>query len=639
MAGLNVHPVRLPDPLAGLGDRVSSVAPASLNLANALASVHHEEEEAALAKAASSAIGEADRRIQEEVLSSRGFGAQGSVARIPEIYQDVVSKYSFGLSSRARRRFDETLAARMQSGTLHAIRHESDQLRGARINANSAVMKSQVDSYTASLNPSNLDEAGKAYTDNFREVNGRVITRESIQQFDKDVNDGDGFIMLPDGRKLRIGKEGETSPDTISMERIKVVRSDMEKQVAHYEKGLSAIYDQAHAQVIEAYLRADRIGEAEHYLSQVGSPEARHPMSSGNLKVAKDMVALHRENADVSSQVGGIMLKLEAEGGRYGSTRQDKLFADFQSRIHSEYSGEKYKLGQKIMESGRVAYRLMREKQAAALADDTVNAMKQVQEGKLNLLQEGQLINNMAESPLKKAMLKAYERKVSALDNTGDPFHEDAQERVLNKFKLDLTKGYADLDGVRYDLSDETKTKAYILNLGLVGKTGDRALQYVRQSRERIDAYKASKVLAELVDNYKDNPSQALDFYPTLLKELEERKGTEPIPEKDMYRWLKVNISEMLMSRVSRDWNFLPDTSGDRRSYIKKGTDPSKLYYTEDQLADTYRSEAAHKAMKAGDIQGAAALKSSTPDKMTLRKFAVDRGYDYRNGYFYLKGK
>lgn len=638
-AGVDVRPVRMPGAYDGLADAGNSLVRGIASIGGALADLKDREDDLDYRERMNAAIAEADRRMEQDVWSKTGSAADGSLERADRIYREVASKYTAGMSPERQRRFGIEWGARRNGQAVSVMRHARSEVLAGRINADKTLIGSETQNYLGTLDSGALERMKNAYDDLYRANNNEsLLNRASLAAFDRDLADGDNSIKLPTGKVLRIvdadPKEGE-----ITRRRLGEIRENLAKQVSVYESGLQNMYDSVHSQAVDRFLQDGRIGDAEEYVAEHSQEGAAHPLSPAAKELISEAVARHREAAEVSVKAAEAIRLVQSKGGAYGSADQEAVYANTQKKIAESYTGEKAGLGRRLAAALEYQYHVLVNQQKARAAADTVSAMKWMQDNGKDLSEREQWVAAMQESPVKTALQKANERARTAYNRQSDPVFLAGQERTLNDFKLQLAEGFAELDGIRYDFSDERQLKAYALNLGFTDAYAKRAADYIAASRSRIDAMQAAKVLAQLTEV--EDPAEALRRYPTLLRELESRKGAEVIPGKEMDHWLKANISELLLNKVSLDRPIIWDGSDSRKVYVKDGKDPETLYMTEKQLREAYRRKLGRDALRAADPVAAAEqadIRANAATASELAAFARSQGYDRREGYYYLKG-
>ena len=644
--------VRIPNPLDGAGDGLDALARGIPRLAGALAGYLEERDDADYKRVLNEATAEANQRYNDEVLSATGFSAGGSPERAAKIYEEVAGKYRGELSGRNQRRFDEEWGARRNSRVEYAMRFESSQRGAAKHQANRSLMDSGIDTYAFTVDPDALDSARRAYDDDVRDSNGgRLVTPETLERFDADFADGNDTGKLPDrtlddgtvvpGKTFRLVRERKPEEtDAITWEEIGRIRKDFQLQSEAYSRGLQNLYDRAHARVVEQYLKDDRLTDAETYVKSISAEGYPQGVSKAALKELDAAIGRKREAADVSLQTAqameGILSKTEPEGRKYGSPDQDRLFTEVRREVAKKYAGEKWKIGAKIVSALDVQYRMLQDQQRAALASDTVSALKQMQDSGLDLNRQAAFIQEMKDGPLKSALQKAWDRKAESYNNSSDPMFVAEQERRLNAFKLALGNGSADLDGVHYDFSDQEQLKAYILNLGFTERNQKRAGAYMVNSESRIDAALAGKVCARLLGI--TDPAEALSRYPNLLSELDELKGSTVIEPSQMENWLRTNITSILSAEASHDDWFTDTVNPLGKMIADSEYSVDQLYMTDEQLTAAWRRFRAQEALNRGDVEGARTALEATPGKKELEDFSRRRGYQNKKGLYYLRG-
>ena len=648
----SVRTVRMPNPLEGAGDGLRNLANGLPRLAGAIAGYLEERDDADYKRVLNEANAEANQRYNDEVLSATGFSAGGSPERAAKIYEEVAGKYRGELSGRNQRRFDEEWGARRNSRVEYAMRFESSQRGAAKHQANQSLIRSGVESYAMTVDPSDLKEAKRAYDDDLRDSNGgRLVTPEMFARFEADFADKKTTVKLPDrtledgtvvkGKTFRVVDEKKPDEkDTITRTELETIRESLRLQSKAYQKGLQNLYDSAHAQVVERYLKDDRLADAEKYVDSISADGYPQGVSKAALTEFREAIDRKREVVEVSVETTRAMSEILAKAGpesqRYGSPEQDRLFTEIRRKVSEKYAGEKYRTGARFVSALDVQYRMLQDRQRATLASDTVSTLKQIQDSGLSLAQQSSFIQEMKDSPLKAALQKAWDRKADSYNNSSDPFFVADQERRLNAFKLALGNGSADLDGVHYDFSDQEQLKAYILNLGFTERNQKRAGEYMVNSESRIDAALAGKVCARLLGI--DDPAEALSRYPNLLAELDELKGRTVIEPSKMENWLRTNITSILSAEASHDDWFTDTVKPLGKMLVNSEYSVDRLYMTDEQLTAAWRSFQAQKALNRGDSAGAARALEAVPGKKELEDFVRLRGYRNNKGLYYLRG-
>lgn len=623
--------------LAELGRSISGLGKTALQGLDLMTRLAEERDEANVRNALNQATAEVDARMQSEVYEKTGIGAEGSTSRASGIYDEVGGKYTQGLSARGLQRFQEAWAGRRNNQVRSVMEFEWKQVTKARLAADKGIIDTEVKNYVATGNADSLERAREAYEDSFRIQNGgHLIGNKSLEAFDRDVNDGDGKVRMGDGRILKIVETAEPgAKDVITRAQIKEIRTRMDRVAVQYENGLQNMYDTAHAAVIDRFLQNNDLLGAENYFIEMTQEGVAHPISESTKNTIEAALSRKREvvndSAAVNEAIARIRIEAGAENQRYGSPEQDRVFAKFRSEISKRYAGDPQRQ-RRILSSLQTQYQILKDEQSANIVADVTRVFQDAQDRKIALPQMGAEIAAMADSPVKTALQKAYARRVDTFNKQleNDPMFMTEQERKLNGFKLALGKGFADLDGVRYDFSDEESLKAYVLALGFTPKNQKRAAEYISNSKANINAERAAGVLAKLLDI--DDIGKALDMYPGLLKDLDTLKGQSVIEDKDMTAWLKSNITYLLSEEVSNYNSRWLDTSDSREDYLAGSKSTlDDLHYDEDQLASSWRQFAIRKAIASGDVEKARTLANTEPTPQQLDEFALSRGLRYDN--------
>lgn len=647
----NVHPVAMPNPLKDLGDSISGLANPLGRLGLGFAIIQHDRDMADYRRTLNDAISEANQRMNDEVFSQEGFAAEGSLERAGNIFKDVWSKYGGKVNgAKNKQRLEEEFGAFKNNQMNRTMGFERNNLTNAQIGANNQLIKSGTSAYVESLDPAMMAIASQAHDDNWRIRNGGyLVNNAAVEAFKRDMEDEDGRITLRDGRKLDIVEEAEPgTPGVITKKQAESILKNMEKQAAAYESSRMSMWDMAHSEVIDRYLSQDRVADADSYLKDVDN---RGLISKDAKQAATEAIGRKREVVEVSTESTKLLDELQAAAGgdsiAYGSPLQDRLYTETMREIDQKYTGEKYKLGQQIKSQFAEKYRLLQDAQKARAAQDTVNAMMEMQEARMDLPAMKNKIMSMKDSPVKTALLKAYDRQEEAaradraeFNNNADPDFLVEQEDKLTALKLALADGHAELDGIPYDFSNKDQLTAYIKNLGFTDKNKKRAAEYISDSKARIDAVQAGMELAkQLGGGY--TPAEAFADYPWILAELERIKGTTVIEQEKMGQWLKSNISALLEQEAT-NWNRIKwNTTGTLLELSEQGVPMDDIYQNEEQLLDAYRRVTAQQAMQRGDVKAAKAALEAKPGKKELDDFAKNRrGMTYRKGnYYYTGGK
>lgn len=369
------RPVRMPNPLAGAAEGLSALGDAGMRIAGELARLRDEENELRLRETLNSAIAEADKRMDEEVFSQKGFGAVGSLDRTDKIYGEVMEKHMPNLNGKHARRFAEAFQSRRISQARYVMGRERAEVSGARVEANNGIIKSEGERYRASLDPAAIDNIRQAWEDNIRITQGRVITPASYAEFEADINDGDGFVKLPGGRKLRIGETDGSG--VISRARVNRLKEEFKKQAQAYETGWKSICGSVHGGVIDLYLKDGRVDEAKRYLEEVRN--SANPVSEAVAKEAERLIGLKKESIDLTRGAQAYISKLTGTSGYLSSASEGRCLAHLQE-LEEKAANDPTGKAQKALDTFRQVFASSRAAARMKLAADTravVNSLRE----------------------------------------------------------------------------------------------------------------------------------------------------------------------------------------------------------------------------------------------------------------------
>ena len=196
------------------GKAISGAGKMALKGLGVMAELADERYRAEYSKALMEAEAEAGRRFDEEVKQRVGFDAVGAAQRAQQIYAKVGAKYRPSIAERYRDKFDLAWGKHSNGQFRVATDFEFRNVRNANLDAETAIMTGARDRAAAAMDPEAQieawDEMTEAYNRRFKIINGRLITPESLQKFDADVNDGNNVVTIG-GKKLTIVDDGDPS--------------------------------------------------------------------------------------------------------------------------------------------------------------------------------------------------------------------------------------------------------------------------------------------------------------------------------------------------------------------------------------------------------------------------------------------
>ena len=357
------HPVRMPGSgLGALADGLGRAGDAGLRFTGELMALRREEEELNYRETLNSAIAEADKRMNEEVFSQNGFGASGSLDRTDAIYREVMEKYANVLGGKNARRFSEAMGQRRNGVVNRVAGWERNEVRGARIQANGALIKSEGERFRATLDPSAIETIRNAWEDNIRLTQGRVVRMKDLEN-PASSDDSAVTSKRAAGTRLR----PEAMPGQASQLRL---------QAEAYEAGWKNICGSLHGGVIDQYLKDGRIGEAERYLEQIKGTD--HDVPEATRKEAQRLIGMKRESARIMGEAREFVAKQMGNSPYLSSAAEGKCLEHLQE-LEALASPEDDAAGKKI-DAFRQAFNAARETARQKLSADTRAVIESLRE-------------------------------------------------------------------------------------------------------------------------------------------------------------------------------------------------------------------------------------------------------------------
>lgn len=352
------HPVRMPGSgLGALADGLGRAGDAGLRFTGELMALRREEEELSYRETLNSAIAEADKRMNEEVFSQNGFGASGSLDRTDAIYREVMEKYANVLGGKNARRFSEAMGQRRNGVVNRVAGWERNEVRGARIQANGALIKSEGERFRATLDPSAIETIRNAWEDNIRLTQGCVVKMKDLEN--PDVSDP------------------ASSDDSAVTSKRAAVASQMRLQAEAYEAGWRNICGSLHGGVIDQYLKDGRIGEAERYLEQIKGTD--HDVPEATRKEAQRLIGMKREGARIMGEAREFVAKRMGNSPYLSSAAEGKCLEHLQEleeRTATDGSGN----ARRQLDAFRQAFNAARETARQKLSADTRAVIESLRE-------------------------------------------------------------------------------------------------------------------------------------------------------------------------------------------------------------------------------------------------------------------
>ncbi len=355
------RPVRMPGSgLGALADGLGRAGDAGLRFAGELMALRREEEELNYRETLNSAIAEADKRMNEEVFSQNGFGASGSLDRTDAIYREVMEKYANVLGGKNARRFSEAMGQRRNGVVNRVAGWERNEVRGARIQANGALIKSEGERFRATLDPSAIETIRNAWEDNIRLTQGRVVRMRDLENPASSFAPGATEDKSPEGSAVTSGQA-----------------SQMRLQAEAYEAGWKNICGSLHGGVIDQYLKDGRIGEAERYLEQIKGTD--HDVPEATRKEAQRLIGMKREGARIMGEAREFVAKQMGNSPYLSSAAEGKCLErlqELEERTATDGSGR----SRRQLDAFRQAFNMARETARQKLSADTRAVIESLRE-------------------------------------------------------------------------------------------------------------------------------------------------------------------------------------------------------------------------------------------------------------------
>ncbi len=632
-AQMSAHPVAMPDQYAPLARGMKDLARGAVDIASVSAAMNQEREDLEFKNEMNSAFAETQRRMQEEVFSTKGIDAEGASDKAAQILNEVAGTHKAKLSERGRMLFDAQFGAHANSWNSQAFEHQRNQLTALEAAADKQAVSDGISSYAADPNnEAALEMVTARFDDMYSRQFGRRIGAESLSAFDKDIEDG--TLSRASGGSLKI-VDAVTDPKTqISRTDVTRMRERMAKMAQGYETSKQQLLDQAHSQVLDNYLKFDKLGEAQAYLLKVTDKNSKYKMSPEAAKLATDVLEKKGEALTIQSEAEqGVSLatslggggNAKGVGGKYGDAEQDAKFGDWVSNVRKRYSGEKRDLGERIISYGKQLYSDARNKQQADLIADATRQLGEL--SKMPLSQRETEISRLPEGKIRDLLLDSVEKQRNKYDSNDDPVFVDEQENQLNELKMAVHKGSIRIGDNNWPLTNSRQIAAAGQMLGLTSKRNSDAVNYLSNLDKRIDVLQVAETLKQLSGDKDINPISALKRYPSIIKDLELRLGPgNEVPKSNRETWYKANISDLLLNKqTEKGWMWDSNRSG--TDVLKNGYDQARLYRTSEQMEEAFRREMEYRSLSSPSKLVKA--RSAVIDTIQLRRFASEHGFTY----------
>lgn len=574
------------NPYAGMGKAVGNAFSAIASLGDKLA---EQREKADYIRTLNAAEEEVNRRMQDEVYSNKGYSASGAYDRAGVIYTEVAGKYGADLSGANKLRFEEHLGRSRVHALQRAYAFASTELNRAGIADWSSRRKAEQASYAVDPTDDRLANIREATENLFRlENGGRLLTRESIAEFDRDIADNDGKVKLPSGRVLTIVDEETGGENEISRTRLNEIRANMVAQADAFEQRLSSSYDVAHAARVDELIKQRDLAGAEAYLKQHSAAGAPHPMSASLSGVVQKTIKRHKvvegrvATADklfarltsVPESDGEVSFSEEDWGMavKYGSPIIDQNYANLRAGILAKYKGDEQK---QILARLDADYRNLKAQQKANLSSDVYKTQLAWQQEKTSLAEQYKGVCSMPESPLKYALQKGVERRMKAADKDPVAIQRSATSlAVLEAARPNDGKLQVSLDGTQYDLYDAESLKSFLHNAGFTASDRKKAATVLAEIKS--GKYLGREVLQEIHKQAKLGGSEAytlekLGGLVSLISDKIRTDAPDTSKRADLVRYyVGAALAQMYRKSEGNGGAVLPEMSSDQAKALMK---------------------------------------------------------------------
>jgi hypothetical protein len=522
---------------SGLERAAGNLVNSAARFSAGLEEIRRKEEDLLFEERKNQYVAEANRMAQEGVFTLKGNALLGAEERLADGLRKLSGKLSDGFSPEKQREWG-IMTGRFDNGmVLQAMRYRDQELSKALDEQYAVSLKDNQAAFAVTADGTFLENAIGDYTKQYRRTHRSVITNDSLKAFDADVADGDGFVSLPDGRKLKIGTD-------ISMDQIRETRNDLAKKAEEYESGKQTLVDSFIAGLVDTYLNADEPEKAEEILSQF-TEEGQNPYKiSAGVRSAIDLaIARKLDVRDMTLEADAAILRLQTPEkgkasefplldpaiiGKAKAVAREMDDGTDKGKRKAKLFLERYKLAEEEQQA-KFNTAVITEYKALISADEK-GAMKTVE------------VLRMKNDPKSKAVVAAWDRHREEKENS--PAYVAKQEQLYAKIQTVVTSGEDTVkqDGVTYELRgkdgkmDLQKLQEFASMMGLSSK------RQIDLSTYALDVEKKAAITHEDVmrmirtfDFSGDEAREFLALHPGILAQIEDARGGKQLngPEKD----------------------------------------------------------------------------------------------------------
>lgn len=532
------RPVRMAQAdFSGLERAAGNLVNSAARFSAGLEEIRRKEEDLLFEERKNQYVAEANRMAQEGVFTLKGNALIGAEERLADGLRKLSGKLSDGFSPEKQREWG-IMTGRFDNGMmLQAMRYRDQELSKALDEQYAVSLKNNQAAFAVSADGTFLENAIDDYTKQYRRAHRSVITNDSLKAFDADVADGDGFVSLPDGRKLKIGTD-------IPMNQIRETRNDLAKKAEEYESGKQTLVDSFIAGLVDTYLNADEPEKAEEILSQF-TEEGENPYKiSAGVRSAIDLaIARKLDVRDMAEEADIAILRLQTpeNGNASEFPLLDPAIIGKAKAVAREMDDgtDKGKRKAKIfLERCELAAAEQQAKFNTAVTTEYKALISADEKGATATVE----VLRMKNDPKSKAIVAAWDRHRGEKEKS--PAYVAKQERLYAEIQEVVTsrKDTVKQDGVTYELRgkdgklDLPKLQVFASMMGLSSKRQNALIKYALEVEK--DAAITHEDVMRMIRTFDFSGDEAREFlalHPGILAQIEDARGGKQLngPEKD----------------------------------------------------------------------------------------------------------
>lgn len=277
--------------------------------------LQQEQEYAALQKAQA----DYDRDVAvgaENLFKREGFSAAGITDEFSGLSRDAMQKAMGTLekfSPKTMEQFRLHVQGRETSYGPRVSRQEHGHLQKAAIGLKQGLLQQDMKVYADTGDPENLKSIDRNFTEMWVAGGRRIVTPESLVEFDKDADAG---IFRFRGETLRITDADESTPGTISRAKVNDLRGRLADDQLAFIEARQDYVDAAHAARLDAYLERGQVSAAAQYLEQNAGDGIGLSISPESLSILGAKVGRHAEAQIVTETANTLAMYALSEGIR-----------------------------------------------------------------------------------------------------------------------------------------------------------------------------------------------------------------------------------------------------------------------------------------------------------------------------------